>query len=71
MQHDDIKYVAEPHHINCSFYYQMQSHEGTVLSAFVFQVVLSVFWRRGILGAAHYTAETSEVRFFLYFSFLP
>jgi hypothetical protein len=29
----------------------------------VFQVVLSVFWRRGMLGAAYYTAETSEVWF--------
>jgi len=28
---------------------------------YVFQVVLSVFWRKGMLGAAYYTAETSEV----------
>lgn len=27
----------------------------------VFQVVLSVFWHKGMFGAAYYTAETSEV----------
>jgi hypothetical protein len=66
IQHHDINYVAEPHHIDCSFYYHLQPHEGRVLSIFVFQVVLSVFWRRGMLGAAYYTAETSEVWIFLF-----
>jgi hypothetical protein len=31
----------------------------------MFQVVLSVFWRRGMLGAAYYSAETSEVWFII------
>jgi hypothetical protein len=63
MQLHETESVAEPHHFHCSVYHQLQSHEDRVLSTFVFQVVLSVFWRRGMLGAAYYTAETSEVWF--------
>lgn len=61
MQHDETESVAEPHLIQFNVYYQLQSHQDRFLSTSVFQVVLSVFWRKGMLGAAYYTAETSEV----------
>jgi hypothetical protein len=39
-----------------------------VVLTFVFQVVLSVFWHRGMLGAAYYSVETSEVWFIILLS---
>jgi hypothetical protein len=39
----------------------LQFYKKQIVIFYVFQVVLSVFWRKGMFGAAYYTAETSEV----------
>ena len=41
--------------------FHLQLYKKQIVIFYVFQVVLSVFWRKGMLGAAYYTAETSEV----------
>jgi hypothetical protein len=53
---------VKPYLMFCHICFHLQFYEKQIIIFYVFQVVLSVFWRKGMFGAAYYTAETSEVR---------
>ena len=63
----DVVYIwsvdtnVKPHLMLFHICFHLQFYKKQIVTFYVFQVVLSVFWRKGMLGAAYYTAETSEV----------